>query len=299
MSDSGDTDGMLHRFITDDHAERLLAGHGDDGDGELAFMASLFAAMRAPSQPGEVAGTDDLVARMATVVRKGGSTSDYRPQRRPVLAQLVTAKVAALAAVALFSAGAAAAATGHLPDPLQRTVSNTFSHVGVDLPSPGDKPTTTTLVATTTSTTGQSDTTTTPTTAVDTALAPAVGPDATGPAKTGLCTAFLNRHEKNLDPVAFRNLLAAATAAGQTVDEFCARTTDTTSSVVITTDETGKPTNPGHSGSTPAATAPGRPANPGNSGSTPAGTAPGKSGSTPAATSPGRTSSPTSAHGRP
>lgn len=52
-----------------------------------------------------------------------------------------------------------------------------------------------------------------------------VGPDATGPAKQGLCNAYMhsvaNGHSKNADAVAFRNLTKAATDAGQTVEEFC------------------------------------------------------------------------------
>jgi hypothetical protein len=304
MNDSGDTDGMLHRFITDDHAERLLAGCAAADDYELADMASLFATLRAPSQASELAGTGDLVARMASAVRNGGIESAESPRRKPVLARLITAKVAAVTAVVLFSASAAAAATGHLPDPLQRTVSNTFSHVGVDLPSPADKPTTTDPASKTTSITGaeQSDTTSTPTTGANSA---AVGPDANGPAKAGLCNAFLtdNGHAKNTDAVAFRNLTDAATAAGQTVAEFCTPTSDTTTTVVNTTDETTTTDDPGNSGSTPAATAPGQTGDRGDSGSTPATTAPGqvddegKSGSTPAATAPGHTTSSSNAQG--
>jgi hypothetical protein len=125
-----------------------------------------------------------------------------------------------------------------------------------------------------------------------------------------LCAAFLNGHEKNLDAVAFKNLTVTASAAGQTVEKFCAPAADITTPTSRTTTtptsvEGGKPTNPGQQGSTPAATAPGRTSDPGNSGSTPAPTAPGKSpdpgssGSTPAATAPRTNPSPTSARGRP
>jgi hypothetical protein len=295
MSDPGDTASVLHRFISDDHAERLLAGHADADDEGLTQVAGLFAALRAPSQAGELAGTDDLVARMAAAVADGAVPA--RPSRRkPVLAKLVTGKVAALAAVAFFSAGAAAAATGNLPDPLQRTVAKTFSHVGVDLPAPADEPissTTSAAPTTTASASAESDSTATPTSATDATDPPnagAVGPDATGPAKQGLCTAyFANDHGKNLDAVSFRNLTEAATTAGQTVEEFCAATSDTTtttSSVTPTTDEHGKPTDPGNSGSTPGATAPGSDV------STPADTAPRHDGSTPADTTPASSHAP-------
>jgi hypothetical protein len=313
---------MLHRFITDDHAERLLAGHAGAGDDdELADMANLFAALRAPSQASELAGTDDLVALIATAVRNGGIEAAQPPRRKPVLARIITAKVAAVSAVVLFSAGAAAAATGHLPDPLQRTVSNTFSHVGLELPSPADEPATNSTdpasTSTSTMTSDESDTTTTPTTGANAA---AVGPDANGPAKHGLCNAFLNDngHDKNPDAVAFRNLTAAATAAGQTVAEFCAPTSDTTTTVVTADDDSGRPADRGNSGSTPAATAPGQTGDRGNSGSTPAATAPGqadkgnsdttapgqpenkgKRDSTPSATAPGRTASSTTTAAKP
>jgi hypothetical protein len=51
------------------------------------------------------------------------------------------------------------------------------------------------------------------------------GPDATGPAKKGLCTAYFNgsdtgRANKRGAPP-FQNLEAAAAAADQSVEEFC------------------------------------------------------------------------------
>jgi hypothetical protein len=203
-----------------------------------------------------------------------------------VLAHLFTAKVAAFATVALFAAGTAAAATGNLPDPLQRGVTSTLSHAGVTLSASTDESTTTTTEtptsvtvtdATTTTTTTTADGTTT-TTATEVASAGAVGPDANGPAKHGLCTAYFAGHAKNPEAVAFRNLVEAATAAGGTVEAFCTPTTTTTATV--TTDlkaaddatATDDPTSThGH----------------------------GNSGSTPGATAPGRMSSPTGAHGKP
>ena len=334
MSGFDDTDDVLHRFIQDDTADRLLAGRADvDGDGGLAPVAGLLAALREPGRSGELAGTNALLAQMAEVVRAGGSGISHPSRRHRMLTQLITGKVAALAAATLFSAGAAAAATGTLPDPIQRSVSHTFSHVGVDLPAPDDKPTT--------PGTTEGSMPSTPTTRsaqhADDSAEPAsstpVGPDAAGAAKQGLCTAFLagGGKGKNDDAVAFKNLTDAATKAGMTVTEYCAPTTDPTTATSPTSDDhgkpsdPGKPTDPGNSGSTPAATAPGKPADagkpsdpgkptetgkpsaPGNRSSTPAATAPanstsptqpgtkGSSGSTPAGTAPAATpSSPTS-----
>ncbi|MDQ1424843.1 MAG: hypothetical protein QOD72_2341, partial [Acidimicrobiaceae bacterium] len=62
-----------------------------------------------------------------------------------------------------------------------------------------------------------------------------VGPDVNGPAKKGLCNAYLGSlakgHPKNANAVAFRNLTNAATKAGQTVTEFCAPVVSTSSTV--------------------------------------------------------------------
>jgi hypothetical protein len=293
MSDPDDTDGVLHRFLTDDHGERLLTGDAGCGDGDLVSLAGLFAVLRAPARPAELAGTDDLVARMAATVRDGRGESVRPSPRKPVRARAFSAKVAVLATVAVLSAGAAAAAaTGHLPDGLQRTVSHTLSHIGVDVPSPQDGTDTPTDPTTTTAASGVSEATTSAGVARD-----AVGADPTGAAKTGLCTAYVanDGHGNSHDAVAFTNLTDAATNAGQTVAEYCAPTTTTTTTA--TTGETVKPNEPGNSGSTPAATAPGKPTEPGNSGSTPADTAPakptepGNSGSTPAATAPGHSGS--------
>jgi hypothetical protein len=88
-----------------------------------------------------------------------------------------------------------------------------------------------TTTATSTSTTVRASTTTTA------AARPAandhgVGPDANGPAKRGLCTAYLalqDRRIKNLNASPFRNLVQAAADAGETVEDFCADVTATTS----------------------------------------------------------------------
>ena len=210
MSDRNDTDRMLHRFFTDDHGERLLTGDVGTGDGDVVSLAGLFAVLRAPAEPAELAGTDDVVARLAATVRDARGES----VRKPVRARAFTVKVAVVATVAVLSAGAAAAATGHLPDGLQRTVSHTLSHIGVDVPAPQhgtDTPTdpTTTTAATAAGVSG------TPTTAAH----DAVGADATGAAKTGLCRAYVanDGHGHSRDAVAFQNLTDAATNAGLTV----------------------------------------------------------------------------------
>src|SRR5678816_2855461 len=128
---------------------------------------------------------------MTTAVRDGGTKSAPTSWRKPVLTQLFTAKVAAFATVALFTAGTAAAATGNLPDPLQRGVANTLSHAGVARTASTDESTTTTTATPTsttvtdagtdTPTTAADDTTTTSTTADDATSAGAVGVRGNGP----------------------------------------------------------------------------------------------------------------------
>jgi ribosomal protein S12 len=193
-----------------------------------------------------------------------------------VLTQLFTAKVATFAAVALLTAGTAAAATGNLPGPLHHSVASTSSHDDLAIAESTDESTDESTTATTetptstttTSTTVTDATTTTSTSAADSESDGAVGPDANGPAKHGLCIAYFAGHAKNPNAVAFRNLINAATASGATVEAFCAPTTTTTSVTTdtdvattedaTTTDDATDTHGHGHGGSTPGDTAPGR-----------------------------------------
>lgn len=78
-----------------------------------------------------------------------------------------------------------------------------------------------------------------------------IGPDATGPAKKGLCNAYMHSvargHSQNADAVAFRNLTKAATDAGQTVEEFCGD-----DGMPVDTGTTTASSTPASSSSTPA-----------------------------------------------
>jgi hypothetical protein len=159
------------------------------------------------------------------------------------------AKVAAAVITAtLCSAGVAAAATGNLPDRVKVHVgvkltqpseaSDAITHEGDDADEPDD--TTTTSASTSSTSTSTTSTTEAPTssTEADDAAenATPVGPDVNGPAKKGLCNAYLGSlekgHPKNPDAVAFKNLVNGAALAGQTVEEFCA--TDSSTSTTAT-----------------------------------------------------------------
>ena len=135
-----------------------------------------------------------------------------------MLTRLLTAKMAAAAAVAVLGGGAAAAATGSLPTSLQTSVSHGLSAVGISVPDPSAHGPARTDGG---STGGSSHTSTTVTTTPPTQ---AVGPSASGPAAYGLCTAYASSSGSPAAArsVAFRNLVAAATAKGETVTAYCA-----------------------------------------------------------------------------
>jgi len=307
----GDTDDVGERFISDADGETVLAGRPTGTDAATDRLATVFHSLRQAGHEDELAGTDALVSRMAVAARN--SVPAAAAGTRHGLRRLLTAKAAALAAVGLVGLGAAAAATGTLPGPVE----DGLAKIGIDVDDDGTDTTTTT---TTTTTTASSTTTATDPPSAFGADAPAtpppsgetpppadstsptttavpVGPSLDGPAKVGLCTAFRAHGRTGMTSTAFANLLDAATEAGQTVEQFCAEVTGPGNSGSTPAgtapgkpDDPGRPDDPGHSGSTPAGTAPGKPdkpdkpddqgppAEPGNRGSTPAGTAPGQGG---------------------
>ena len=148
-----------------------------------------------------------------------------------------------------------------LPDGAQSAVARAADHAGLSLPNPDARTNPVPAVDTTTSTTEavvEVDTSTTTKTAdaaevakvADPTADAAVGPDATGPAKAGLCQAWTSHqmtHANNSanDSVAMKNLQTAADAAGQTVAAFCAVTTPNAPS---SHDPPATITAPGHAG---------------------------------------------------
>src|SRR4051794_39745067 len=156
--------------------------------------------------------------------------------------QLLSAKVGVAALVAVLAGGtAAAAATGSLPDPAQRVVSSALSHVDVSVPAPNEHANAQAL-AHAKGATGKTKP----------GHAGGKGPDPTGPAKFGLCTAWsagpstTNPHSGKADSVAFSNLQQAAADAGSSVADFCKDAVhphgpDTTTTTGTSTDtSTGK-----------------------------------------------------------
>ena len=179
--------------------DRILSGKMEPGEGG-ARVAALTNLLRAAATPGGAVadpGADLLAAMSAAVVAGAGSSvpaprATSRARRR----HRIRAKAAAVAFALTLALGTGLAYAGAL-GPLQSAAAhvlhtfglNVHAHHGGTAPSP-------------------------------------VGPDVTGPAGVGLCNAFASGQGgtnggKN-DSVAFQNLQIAATAAGQTVDEFCA-----------------------------------------------------------------------------
>jgi hypothetical protein len=176
------------------------------------------------------------------------------------------ARLAALVATGVVTLGGVAAATGTLPGPAQGAAHDAFGAAGIQVPDGGsgatspdggaaDATTTTTTVDPTTSTSEPTDGDAAP--ATD--LQDARGPDATGPAKHGLCTAYAagqgSERGKKHGSAAFRALEAAAGGAGQSVDEFCADVTrggkPQSDATTVTTGATTPTTEAADPGTTP------------------------------------------------
>jgi hypothetical protein len=304
MSEPDDPYGVTQPPISDELAERLLSGSYSDQDASSAAgLDVVLDALRAPAAPSELSRLDAALAAFqgAVVTPIAGPLTPRRtpPMRRKFL----TAKaITTIGAVTLLSAGAAAAATGTVPSPFAsdqakevttaRVPDVARENVGKHVSAPSTV--TETTLAATVAPLG-TDGATAGATLQDT------GPDAIGPARYGLCTAY-TAHVGHRDatepddapttstdlPAPFRNLAAAATAAGQTVEDFCADATPGQAG------QGPSATAPGQAGESPSATAPGQSGEspsataPGQSGESPSATAPGQSGESPSATAPGQ-----------
>ena len=159
-------------------------------------LATLTATPASDELAGEAAALTEFYHRVGVPV----PVSRSRHRRHPVLTSLLSARAAAAAAVAALGLGgfATAAFAGALPAPAQQFAHHTFGAPASD----GGQPTGTHPSATAT---------------------PA-GPDATGPAAFGLCTAWAHAKAHGTpsqQAMAFRNLAAAAGGASN-VTAYCA-----------------------------------------------------------------------------
>jgi hypothetical protein len=126
--------------LDDDSAARMLQGlvQPDDAPPGFGPVAGLLAGAARPAPVDEDAAATTVCA-MVEAIREGAS-APQTSRRKPMLTKLLAGKTlaAALGVVALTASGAAAA-TGSLPNPVQNVVAGAVSHVGVDLPHPGDR----------------------------------------------------------------------------------------------------------------------------------------------------------------
>jgi hypothetical protein len=188
--------------IEDASLAALLAG-AEPAEGlapGLRPLADGLAALTARPASDELAGEAEALAEFYH--RAGVPVPVHRsPHRRhPLLAPLLSARAAAAAAVAALGLGgfATAAFAGALPAPAQQ-----FAHHTFGAPAAG----------------GGQPTGTHPSTSATPA-----GPDATGPAAFGLCTAWAHAKAhgtSSQQAVAFRNLAAAAGGASN-IAAYCA-----------------------------------------------------------------------------
>jgi hypothetical protein len=180
--------------------EQLLAGDGEQlvsglepGAG-VAALAAFVSAARGTATSAELLGETAVVAAFAEAVHADISgPARSRPRRSAMLSTFLGSKIAlAAAAGGLSLAGASAAAYANaLPAPAQ-----SFAHHTIGAPAPHThKPATT-----------------------------PVGPDASGKAAYGLCTAYATEqaHGKaGTHSIAFRNLATAAGGADK-ITAYCA-----------------------------------------------------------------------------
>jgi hypothetical protein len=234
-------------------------------DAGSIWLNDLFESARLPGTTGELASEADVVGAMVRTIAQPALVSDLNARRRHSISK--PAARIAIAAAALFVGTSTVAATGNLPDGAQSAFARASSHIGVDIPDPhsdradSSAPTTSPSPGSTVmgaasavtvavgdvpgrseatfSTTANSNPRVADSTDVPPVTNAGVGPDATGPAKQGLCRAWAAHRSDspaNQHSTAMRNLQAAAAAAGLTVDEFCADVLGPDSTEVATTD---------------------------------------------------------------
>ncbi|MGH9300684.1 MAG: hypothetical protein ACRD0E_02255 [Acidimicrobiales bacterium] len=140
---------MLEFPFNDTAASAFLEGRivADDAPPGYQDVANLILSARAPAVAGELVDQDYVVARFAVAVMETPSVSHTQPagalvvpvhtERRPrMFSQLLSAKVAAAATVAVLGSGTLAAAVGALPASMQASVAGSLSHVGISVPNP-------------------------------------------------------------------------------------------------------------------------------------------------------------------
>lgn len=193
MSSSRDVENEMRPLPLDPGtADRLLSGalRPEDAPPGYAEVATLLQAVTAGPSSGELARKAQAVSAMATAIGSHSAGSVSARSRRSKMFKL---KIATALVGASMAASTGMALAGALPAPAQNVASTLLAKVGVSVPRHGN------------------------------------GPDVSGPARYGLCTAYASGQggtsgQKN-SAIPFQKLQQAAQAAGQTVEQFCAGAT--------------------------------------------------------------------------
>ena len=206
---------LVDRLIDSDGAENAaVAAEFDPAARERVRMARIVNALRQPATGAELSAQESYLSAFDEV------TSTERKPVRPIV---LGARAAVVAGIAVLAAATGAAAyTGALPGPLQRAA---HSVVGAPSDDQGsdeatDDPTDNPTDEPTDGPTGTSTESATGTPTGTRASARGVGPDATGPAAFGLCTAW-SKGGLSTTSVAYRNLVTAAGGADG-ISAYCA-----------------------------------------------------------------------------
>jgi hypothetical protein len=191
-----------------DLLDRLLEGRLNPASAPPGYgrVARLLAAATAPATPEELADAQRTMAAFAAAMRSHPPT--LVPRRTAVPRKVLTIKAAAAALVAVLSlGGVAAAAGGLLPDQASPVADQTPATTGADAAAHGLGPAAAANLG------GAADAGS----ADGQGRASAVGPDATGTARVGLCRAWQAGpgadHGRRMDAVAFQALAEAAGGA--------------------------------------------------------------------------------------
>jgi hypothetical protein len=184
--------------------ERVRMG-ADPADRERVRMAAIVNALRQPGTAAELAEETSYLNAF--------DEASQTPDRKPMRTIVIGTRAAVAAGIAVLAAATGAAAyTGSLPGPLQR-VAHSVVGAPADDQGSGDATDEATDEATDSATPTESPT------GSDTSHA-AVGPDATGPAAFGLCTAW-SKGGLATTSVSYLNLSTAAGGADG-IAAYCA-----------------------------------------------------------------------------
>jgi hypothetical protein len=209
----------------DDHiVERLLAGDLDPADAPPGYaeVAVVLAAATAEPDPEELAGEAAAVAELAAVTRAGAAAA--RPARGPGGRRRTGLAVAAVVG-ALSMGGVAAAATGHLPEPIREAARDVLTRAGLATADPPAVQGRDAAEAGVGGGVGPEDRVAQPTgtTGHRPRRSDAAAPAGAG-TRNGLCRGYLagkgSRQGRNADLAAFRALAAAAGGADR-IASYC------------------------------------------------------------------------------